>query len=134
MQVLSGGLTLLNKSGFSYPFQISPNGSAGFLIDAFGNIFTTGGGFFNCPVPLTGTPANCEEDLGTRDTGTARITNGLGHVMLPNAHGRMYHVTVTPLGDCRGLYVLKTSTYFVVRELQGGRSTLPFDYRVEYER
>jgi hypothetical protein len=44
---------------------------------------------------------------------------------------RAYHVFVTPEGDCKGLYVTqKSPAGFVVRELQGGRSTLTFDYRI----
>lgn len=42
-----------------------------------------------------------------------------------------YHVFVTPLGDCNGLYVTnKTPTTFEVRELGGGTSTVEFEYRV----
>jgi len=42
-----------------------------------------------------------------------------------------YHVFVTPLGDCNGLYVTnKAATSFEVRELGGGTSDVAFDYRV----
>ena len=35
------------------------------------------------------------------------------------------------MADTRGLYVsLKTPSGFEVREAQGGRSSLPFDYRI----
>jgi len=42
-----------------------------------------------------------------------------------------YHVFLTPLGDCNGLYVTnKTDTGFEVRELGGGLSSVGFDYRI----
>jgi hypothetical protein len=42
-----------------------------------------------------------------------------------------YHVFVTPLGDCNGLYVTnKTATSFEVRELGGGTADVAFDYRI----
>jgi len=42
-----------------------------------------------------------------------------------------YHIFLTPLGDCAGLYVAeKTPTGFIVQELQGGASSVAFDYRI----
>jgi len=42
-----------------------------------------------------------------------------------------YHVFVTPLGDCNGLYVTnKTTDSFEVHELGGGTSDVAFDYRI----
>ena len=42
-----------------------------------------------------------------------------------------YFVTLTPEGDCRGLYVAqRDAARFVVRELQGGRSSIAFTYRI----
>jgi hypothetical protein len=42
-----------------------------------------------------------------------------------------YRVFVTPGGDTRGLFVtMKTPQGFIVRESQGGRSTVSFDYRI----
>jgi hypothetical protein len=42
-----------------------------------------------------------------------------------------YHVFVTPNGECHGLYVTaKTANSFEVRELNGGRSNISFDYRI----
>jgi hypothetical protein len=46
-----------------------------------------------------------------------------------------YHVFVTPLGDCNGLYVSsKTANGFEVRELGGGTSNVTFDYRLVAKR
>ena len=45
--------------------------------------------------------------------------------------GAGYHVFLTPLGDCQGLYVTnKTATAFEVHELGGGTSSVGFDYRI----
>jgi len=42
-----------------------------------------------------------------------------------------YHVFLTALGDCNGLYVAnKTGAGFEVRELGGGTSSVGFDYRI----
>jgi hypothetical protein len=42
-----------------------------------------------------------------------------------------YLVLITPEGDSRGLYVAKkTADAFEVRESQGGRSSIPFSYRI----
>lgn len=46
-----------------------------------------------------------------------------------------YHVFVTPLGDCNGLYVAaKTASGFEVRELGGGTADVGFDYRIVAKR
>jgi hypothetical protein len=42
-----------------------------------------------------------------------------------------YHVFLTPLGDCEGLYVASQSAKgSEARELCGGKLDVPFDYRV----
>jgi hypothetical protein len=42
-----------------------------------------------------------------------------------------YHVFLTPDGDTRGLFVAqRTPSGFTVREVQGGRGTLDFEYRI----
>ena len=46
-----------------------------------------------------------------------------------------YHVFLTPKGDCKGLYIAtQAPTSFEVRELQDGKSTIAFDYRVVAKR
>ena len=46
-----------------------------------------------------------------------------------------YHVFLTPLGDCNGLYVTnKTADGFEVYELGGGTSDVRFDYRIVAKR
>ena len=42
-----------------------------------------------------------------------------------------YRVFITPDGDTHGLFVaLKTARGFIVRETEGGRSSIAFDYRI----
>ena len=70
------------------------------------------------------------------DVGTARMVGGVANVTIDPAFAsvmdrRWYYVFLTPLGDTRGLYVSeKTPTAFQVRESEGGRSRLEFDYRI----
>jgi hypothetical protein len=71
------------------------------------------------------------------DDGTGQLVNGQAIVRLDDAFAQTidarsaYHVMLTPDGDTRGLYVAsKAPGYFVVREVQGGRGTLAFDYHI----
>ena len=70
------------------------------------------------------------------DVGTARMVGGVANVRIDPAFAsvidhKWYYVFVTPLGDTRGLYVsVKTPAAFQVREIERGRSTLEFDYRI----
>jgi hypothetical protein len=75
------------------------------------------------------------------DFGSARLVAGQAKVnidplFLQTINSRVpYHVFVTPLGDCNGLFVTdKTATSFEVRELGGGRATVAFDYRIVAKR
>lgn len=71
------------------------------------------------------------------DLGEGRLVNGQGFVRIDPAfasaidRSASYLVFITPKGDSRGLYVTQQSAAgFVVRENQGGHSTLAFDYRI----
>jgi hypothetical protein len=75
------------------------------------------------------------------DAGTAQLEQGVAHVDLEPVFnstvntGVEYHVFLTPDGDCKGLYVShKSSGGFDVRELGGGKSSIPFDYRIMAKR
>jgi len=81
--------------------------------------------------------ASRSADAEMSDVGTGRIAGGQGIVQLDPAFARTldvrsgYHVFLTPLDDCKGLFVAaKSPASFEVRELQGGQSTLSFDYRI----
>ena len=59
---------------------------------------------------------------------TVRFDRDFASTIDPNIG---YLVFLTPMGDTRGLYVrIKTPAGFEVRETEGGRSTLLFDYRI----
>jgi len=75
------------------------------------------------------------------DFGSAKLENGVANVLFEPLFSAAvnlaveYHVFLTPLGECNGLYVAeKTATGFVVRELGGGTASLGFDYRVVAKR
>ncbi|MGC2634248.1 MAG: hypothetical protein WA215_08550 [Candidatus Cybelea sp.] len=70
------------------------------------------------------------------DIGTSRMVAGVANVQIDPAFAsvmdrKWYYVFLTPLGDTRGLYVsMKTASGFQVRENEGGRSRVEFDYRI----
>ncbi|MCX7769189.1 MAG: hypothetical protein N2110_09255 [Flavobacteriales bacterium] len=76
------------------------------------------------------------------DFGQGRLVQGQAYVSLDplfletvfidEAHPMI--VTVTPLGDCKGLFVEPGTSGFWVRELQGGTSNIAFSWRVSCKR
>jgi hypothetical protein len=75
------------------------------------------------------------------DFGSGRLQSGVAKVMIDRAYQQTvntqvaYHVFLTPDADCRGLYVAeKTPAGFEVRELEGGKSNIAFDYRIVAKR
>jgi hypothetical protein len=71
------------------------------------------------------------------DEGESALSNGTAEVALDPKFANVidrsstYIVTLTPEGDCRGLYVTdRTPSGFIVRELEGGRSNVGFAYRI----
>ena len=83
-------------------------------------------------VSMIGSPESWIEDFGsgTLVDGEAVISIEVLFAETVNLEAD-YHVFLTPLGDCQGLYVAnKTPTLFKVRELGGGKSNIAFDYRI----
>jgi hypothetical protein len=77
-------------------------------------------------------PENWFEDFGS-----AKLVNGSATVVLEPIFTQTvnvdmdYHVFPAPNGDCKGLYIAsKSASGFVVQELGGGHSNIPFDYRI----
>ena len=75
------------------------------------------------------------------DLGRATLTDGRAWVALDDDFAAVtqpsddYHVFLTPEGETEGLRVgERTPTGFEVRELRGGRNTLPFSYRIALRR
>jgi hypothetical protein len=76
-------------------------------------------------------PEHWFEDFGTaklvRGRAVVRLDVDFAKVVAPGS----YRVFVTPEGDCGGLYVRsKSAKRFEVRELQGGKSSVAFSYRI----
>ncbi len=85
------------------------------------------------------TPSEAEPTI--EDTGESTLVNGVAHVQLDPKFANVidtnsdYVVLITPEGDCRGLYVAdRLQNGFVVRELQGGRASVGFAYRIVAKR
>ncbi len=81
------------------------------------------------------TPKESEPTI--EDNGEAQLVDGSAEVPLDPKFANVidknasYLVSVTPEGDCRGLYVARRSTRgFSVRELQGGHASVSFEYRI----
>ena len=81
-------------------------------------------------------PENWFEDFGGGQLVDGQATVAIEPLFLETVNtGVDYRVFLTPLGDCRGLYVAsKTPTSFEVRELGGGEANIAFDYRIVAKR
>lgn len=76
------------------------------------------------------------------DFGTGKLVNGeveikldelfLETVVIDEAHPMI--VTITPMGNCNGLYVEPGTTSFKVKELGNGTSNVSFSYRITCKR
>jgi len=103
-----------------------------------GELFTAGGCNQGCErTARVLAYAPREAEPMAEDAGEAMLVNGRAEVKLDRAFANAidtrlpYLVTVTPEGESRGLFVAERDARgFVVREAQGGRSQLPFAYRI----
>jgi hypothetical protein len=75
------------------------------------------------------------------DFGSSNLADGKAVVEIDPTYAQTvntdmaYHVFLTPEGDCKGLYVIhKKGSCFEVRELNGGKSNIPFSYRIVAKR
>jgi hypothetical protein len=99
------------------------------------------GGLFNFARTRNGNVATAFGSTTTsptiEDNGTAKMVDGVAIVQLDAAFAgtidlrKAYSVMLTPDGDTKGLYIAsKSPNAFTVREVQGGRGTLDFDYHI----
>jgi len=126
------------KGGFPITLTDS-NGNALFWVTGAGDVYY-GGGLHSFGRTANGSTVTAFTAKATaptvEDTGTAELVAGAAAVRFDPAFAasidaKAYRVFLTPDGDTRGLFVAsKTAAGFVVRESQGGRSTVSFDYRV----
>jgi hypothetical protein len=138
-----------------YGFTVAPNvpafyaehlGPFGRIAGSFlGDVHVQGNftvsGAKNAAVPMAdGSEAvmYCQESPEPyfEDFGRARLVNGQAHVQLEPEFASIvkrddYMVFITPGGDSNGLYVSQQNPNgFDVRESKGGKSDLPFTYRI----
>jgi hypothetical protein len=125
----------------SYPWLATDQNNSDLAYLTVGGEMLTHGGYGTFSKTRNGdvTTAFASESTSPtiEDNGTAHMVSGTAVVRLGSAFadtmdtGRAYQVMLTPDGDTRGLYIAsKTPTAFVVREVQGGRATLDFDYHI----
>jgi len=75
-------------------------------------------------------------EAGTYYRGTGKLTDGSARITLPEHFSLVTEkegltVQISPREDCKGLYVAEvTTTYIVVKELQGGKSSARFDFLI----
>ncbi|HMD02953.1 MAG TPA: hypothetical protein VKG44_08300 [Candidatus Baltobacteraceae bacterium] len=133
------GVVGQGRDASSFPLMAQDqNGASVFYVDTAGNVSYHGtlmsfARTRSGAVGRTYAPASTVRTI--EDFGSGQIVNGSGVVQIDPTFGELgdgaYEVFLTPKGDSRGLYVSgETATSFVVRESQGGRSTLAFDYRI----
>jgi len=135
-----GGVLRAPASG-GYPIVATDqNANDLFYVDGAGNVSYHGGLFQFARVPggaLVKSYSPKTTAPTVEDTGTAQLVGGAAAVRLDPTFAASvdtpssYRVFITPNGDTRGLFVAtKTPAGFIVRESQGGRSTVSFDYRI----
>jgi hypothetical protein len=75
---------------------------------------------------------NWFEDFGSGKLESGAATVQLDPTYLQTVNTQVhYHVILTPMGECNGLYVARElPASFEVRELGGGKSSVGFDYRI----
>jgi hypothetical protein len=131
----------LEGQSANYPLVLKNSaGTVVFDVDAAGNIAYSGGLKSLSLKPGAGQAATFSARTTREtieDTGTGRLVNGTAVIALDSAfsstidRAAKYRVFVTPDGETHELYVAtKTISSFTVREAQGGRSTVDFDYRI----
>ena len=130
-----------NDSGYLFWAQSASQPAWNCKIDSLLALSCTGGtnsvvaldeGARRVALPAIESPQHWFEDFGS-----AQLVNGVAVVALDpdfiqtvNTQAE-YHVFLTPNGECKGLSVInKTQGSFEVRELGGGRASIPFEYRI----
>jgi len=135
------GLIARAPASGGYPFVATDlNNNDLFFVDGGGNVYYHGS-LINFLHTRDGNMAKSFSTSSTtpsiEDNGSARLVAGVAQIALNPAFARSidgqrpYQVMLTPDGDTRGLYIAqKTPTSFTVREVQGGHSSIAFDYHV----
>jgi hypothetical protein len=125
----------------AYPLLLTDaNANDVFWVDGTGNVHYHGNleSFTRIATGATVSGFSAKTTLPTvEDTGTAQLVGGTATIRLDPAFAASidphtpYRVFLTPGGDTHGLFVAtKALNGFIVRETEGGHSTLSFDYRI----
>lgn len=132
-----------DNSGTAF-FRVNDNtGSALCYINEAGNLDCTGTKSAVVSVDAEARKLYAIEspEVWFEDFGSAALVGGAATVTLDSLFAKTvnagvdYHVFLTPLGDCNGLYVsAKGPGGFEVHELGGGASDVAFDYRIVAKR
>ncbi len=118
-----------------------PGGTLRFYIDGSGNVWADGTYNTYATSNLDGethaTTSVQSTEAWLEDFGRGELVDGVAVITIAADFGGIaaltqeYMVFVTLEGDCQGVYINnKTPTTFEVHELNGGRSSLPFGYRI----
>ena len=128
----SSGLDYMgtDPTGKYIEFSVDNQGDLFFTGSVASIVKTPGGGLAQTYMPRSAEPV-------VEDYGQAELRAGSAYVRLDPTFGSTidqrssYMVYVTPDGENHGIYVTgKSRQGFWVRESYGGRSSIPFDYRV----
>lgn len=131
-----------SQSSVTYPLLLQESTGNGdvFYVDGYGNVFYHGSLNTFLKTHLGGEAVAYGSKTSSptvEDNGTAQLVNGEATIRLDPAFAqtidtsRAYQVMLTPDGDTKGLYIAsKSPTAFVVREVQGGRSSIAFDFHI----
>ena len=128
-------------AGSGFPLVATDlSGNNLFWVDGNGNVFSHGSynNFLRVRGGGNATAFGSSTTSPTvEDNGTAQLVDGTATVRLDPTFAatidtsRAYQVMLTPDGDTHGLYVAsKSPNGFVVREVEGGRGSISFDYHI----
>jgi hypothetical protein len=137
MSILSSGNALASgPTGGKLTFSVDYTGK----LYAAGGVTSVHGGPYLQTTGASGKTVTAYSEHTTTpeiaDVGEAQLVNGRAFVPIDAALADVidlrggYHVFVTPEGDSNALYVVKGAGGFLVREQNGGRSNMAFDYRI----
>ncbi|HEY2476134.1 MAG TPA: hypothetical protein VGI19_15205 [Candidatus Cybelea sp.] len=138
------GVDAVGSTSSAFPIVATNSYTGGFMEeDQNGNVYATGqfiGGALRVHhrngAREIATYSSESTQSTLEDVGTGRMMAGRGIILLDPAFAAMidasnYYVFLTPKGNNRGLYIAREGPRgFEVRESEGGRSTLAFDYRI----
>jgi hypothetical protein len=123
-----------------FPLDLTDStGNNLFFVNGNGDVFYHGtlNGFLKTPRGIVTAYVPQDTSPTVEYTGSGQLISGSAFVRLDQTFAMTidlntaYHVVLTPDGDTRGLYVAsKNPSGFLVREVQGGRGTLSFDYHI----